>query len=442
MVNFYMAYDIINTLVVLIAFWFYGKLMPLKPRKKAVIYITYVVVYCLCMGTGIMRRTELFDSSLGAATMSCAYFIIQFISILFLYEGKISNKFFVFCINKICEAAGIAATDYVVSLFPPEYGFNLGKTITDLTMLSFYVFTTVVVFFLEVLVVFIAKNGKNGRKKTFLEYVFFVLVPLSQMVLYMQALVLTGESENYYKRMGNVWLLVGMLASVFGDFALFFTISKLKKMNELEKKMASMEAQMDKSVNDLEEIESISKRQNMIFHDLKNQVLAFGMMIDTNDMTRAKSQLEEISGLVKMFEDKSLCENRVVNTMLNYKAHIAHTKQINVDMDIKISDELNIVDADLCSVFSNIFDNAIEAVGAIPSEEDRYIRLKCKQTHGYLLILQENKLPPKAAVPQKDDGAVHGLGLSILEFIADKYEGEFEYEMKDESFYLKMSIPC
>ncbi len=69
MVNFYMAYDIINTLVVLIAFWFYGKLMPLKPRKKAVIYITYAVVYCLCMGTGIMRRTELFDSSLGAATM-------------------------------------------------------------------------------------------------------------------------------------------------------------------------------------------------------------------------------------------------------------------------------------------------------------------------------------------------------------------------------------
>lgn len=443
MSSIYVAYDIINALVVFVAFWFFGNLMPLKPRNKYFVFTIYILVYLLCMGTGMLRRVDFMNNPIGNISMTVAYFAIQFMSIVFLYDAKLKNKFFFFFINKICECAGLALTDYAISFLPEEiiYSLSIRQSLTDWRVLSLYLFTTVAVFFIELLVVFIAKSKERRVKSSILESIAFLLVPASQFILYFQALVLTAESNYYYRRMGNIWLLLGALMSVFGDFALFITIRKLKKMNLLEKRMTSIETQMNKSIEDLEEIESISKRQNMIFHDLKNQVVAFGIMMDKNDLAHAKEQLEEISGLVRKFEDKTFCENKVVNAILNYKEHIANSKHIKVDIDVKISDELSIAGADLCSVFSNIFDNAIEAAGMLENLEDRYIKLKCKQTHGYLLIIQENKLPLKPTAPLKDDGAVHGLGLSILKFIAEKYEGTFEYEMKEGKFLLKMNIP-
>ena len=104
---------------------------------------------------------------------------------------------------------------------------------------------------------------------------------------------------------------------------------------------------------------------------------------------------------------------------------------------------------DICAIFGNALDNAIEAVRQLP-EDDRVIRLETRLAKGMLVVRVENPCvradahsfahhsEPKSALPPttKNDRVSHGFGLRSIQEAVRKYDGHMEISAGDESFQL------
>jgi sensor histidine kinase regulating citrate/malate metabolism len=98
-----------------------------------------------------------------------------------------------------------------------------------------------------------------------------------------------------------------------------------------------------------------------------------------------------------------------------------------------LSKNTSIEQKDICALFSNLLDNAIEA-------KPKRIDVIIKQVQGMLMVQVRNDIVEK---PRKENGRFltrksnqieHGWGLRSVEAVVEKYFGSIEYLVDDKSF--------
>ena len=93
--------------------------------------------------------------------------------------------------------------------------------------------------------------------------------------------------------------------------------------------------------------------------------------------------------------------------------------------------EMKVTDYHLCSIFTNLLDNAIEACEALP-EPERSLTILTNARGEYLCIRVENSCTEAHAGRPRRKG--HGLGLPITSEIVQNYGGDLRTEYKDGQF--------
>lgn len=83
----------------------------------------------------------------------------------------------------------------------------------------------------------------------------------------------------------------------------------------------------------------------------------------------------------------------------------------------------------LCSIFSNLIDNAVKAV--VDVTDRRYIELKAAQKYKNILISCSNSVSDTGKNGKLDPQKSSGYGLKILMDIALQYNGSFDIEIKN-----------
>ena len=95
-------------------------------------------------------------------------------------------------------------------------------------------------------------------------------------------------------------------------------------------------------------------------------------------------------------------------------------------------------DVDVCVLFSNLLDNAIEANMNV-ARLMRYIELSVRIVNKLLYIQLDNPFDDNSRnKPNKTNGDVHGIGLQNVREIVDKYEGQLGIEKDDITYSSKM----
>ncbi|MDO4852537.1 MAG: ATP-binding protein, partial [Clostridia bacterium] len=101
---------------------------------------------------------------------------------------------------------------------------------------------------------------------------------------------------------------------------------------------------------------------------------------------------------------------------------------------------------DLCALFGNAIENAIEAVSKLSDPADRIISLQVRENRNMLVITVDNyyegTLTLKDGLPDttKSDVQNHGFGTKSIRRIAQKYGGEATITV-DDMFHLAVIIP-
>ncbi|OUN33913.1 hypothetical protein B5G27_10575 [Lachnoclostridium sp. An76] len=177
-------------------------------------------------------------------------------------------------------------------------------------------------------------------------------------------------------------------------------------------------------------------------HELNHQLTALQCLLEKKDYQGLGQMLSHMAGEQSSLAQTSFTGNHTLNTILQDAAGKAKRNNIRFQAQASVPDELNIPDTDLCGLFMNILDNALEAAEKVETTDRRYIKLQVKSADLYLTVKCINsfngviKKDKKGnLMTTKEDSLSHGLGLKQIAEIAEKYHSTLIYHYTDDGVY-------
>lgn len=181
----------------------------------------------------------------------------------------------------------------------------------------------------------------------------------------------------------------------------------------------------------------------MIRHDLNNHIAVIQNLLEQNDAARAANYLSELSGSDILSGSARICENDIVNAILSGKTALMERHGIAAEWAVSLPPDLTVADIDLCALFGNALDNAIEAARFAA---DKHILVCARADKGILMLQVENTYDTPLHMEHgrfrttKADTAAHGLGLRGMQEIARRYGGSLAAETENGRFILTVYL--
>ena len=183
---------------------------------------------------------------------------------------------------------------------------------------------------------------------------------------------------------------------------------------------------------------------NMKYHDMKHQI---NLLREMNDSGERAALLDRMEADIKNYELQNKTGNSVLDTLLTGKSMqcVKHNITMTVVADGSLLDFMDAVD--ICSIFGNALDNAIEAAKKIKDKKKRLIHLTLSKFKSFVMIRIENYFEEQLI---KDDGGFvttkknaknHGYGIKSINYTAERYGGVADIKVKDNWFEVKILIP-
>ena len=180
------------------------------------------------------------------------------------------------------------------------------------------------------------------------------------------------------------------------------------------------------------------------YHDLKHHIIA--LRDQENDQQRA-AYLDKMEEEIQNFEAQNRTGNQVLDTLLNAKMLQCMKKDISMTC-VADGTLFSFMDTmDICSIFGNALDNAIEYEEKVEEKEKRLIHVAAVSQKNFLIIRFENyceeslELDKVVSTTSKGDSNFHGYGLKSLRYTVKKYGGEVNINKENNWFVLKILIP-
>lgn len=179
-------------------------------------------------------------------------------------------------------------------------------------------------------------------------------------------------------------------------------------------------------------------------HDLKHQI---EVIRREQDSEKRESYLEEMEIMVKAFQTNIVTGNGVLDTILTQKNAdcIQHGISFTCMAEGKLLSFLETLD--ICSIFGNALDNAIEYVEKFSEKEKRMIKLRVFSQNLFLIICLENYCEEAFDLNKgfpgttKEDKQNHGYGLKSIRYTVEKYGGTMTLHMENNWFTMRILIP-
>lgn len=240
-----------------------------------------------------------------------------------------------------------------------------------------------------------------------------------------------------------------LLVSLFAIISLLWCVTVLAKQRKLEQQ--NMFAEMNHKYYEAMEQQHFEVRR--LKHDLANHIQVLSALPEEKRAAYA----EELSGNTAFSQSFSYCSDSTVNAVLTVKKSVMERCHIRLKADVDISAPLPYDRTDLCALYANALDNAMEACMKL-DESQREISLKSKTGKGLFCLEISNPYPKegtKQAEPlsgerakrglfpptSKPDKRNHGLGLQSMQEIVKRYHGNLEIKSEDGIFDLFLYLP-
>ena len=241
--------------------------------------------------------------------------------------------------------------------------------------------------------------------------------------------------------------IFGALIPVLGWIA-----PALLMMNAAERSLKEKNEYQESYLNaELEYIEQYKRTQEAtraFRHDIINNLSLTNMMLDEGKTEEASEHLKALLGNVRALSPSVITGDEMLDCIVAMKADKMKELSIDFTADGVVDGGLHMKPMDVCSIFANAFDNAIEASNKMVP--DAWVDLKIKRTEKFFILKISNssvgkvdvqKLFMTAGYTSKKDTEHHGFGLRNIRNAVEEYDGLVKAESDDNSFALSIMIP-
>ena len=261
-------------------------------------------------------------------------------------------------------------------------------------------------------------------------YLPTLLLPVSQACFALRFNVGVGGHSDSYSMVFFLGAILGLCLDIYWMYDLLYR----SRQTEVEQELKEMHHVMELEHVHYQEIESKREEVAKIRHDINNQILTARHLISGGDTERSEHMLDQLMEQVSATKEYPYCAVPIMNAILNEKNRLCERHQIDLIADLSFPSDLLVDDVMLCSLFSNLLDNAIHAVEDMDPGK-RWIRISAITEGGFLVIKTRNPSGKPEFVKRG-----HGKGTVILREIAEMHGGMYQTEYQDGIFTAVVSI--
>lgn len=254
-----------------------------------------------------------------------------------------------------------------------------------------------------------------------------VIMILPAMLSYQELLRNSGRpSGSYMLSMFLVYLLSLML--------IWLQFHRAER-ELLEKELAKLQSELKLEQQHYRQLEAHREELARIRHDYNNHLTAIAGLLQQHQPEQAVQAVESLLGRIAETKECDYCGIPIVNAILSEKESQCRSSGIALHTELLLQDGIGIDPLDLCSVFSNLLDNAIRACKTLPDQTSPCILLCARIQGNFLAVCCEN---PSAEPTGTPSGT--GYGLKILEEVAQRWDGNLETHYSDGTFTVRMVL--
>lgn len=225
---------------------------------------------------------------------------------------------------------------------------------------------------------------------------------------------------------------------------ILIVIGKIVQDDKLKLEYELINERIKTNHKSYENINEIHNKLRYVYHDLKNHMICIKSYETKEEII---SYINNLESHINDFEKFKNTGNKTLDIILGEKTYLCKKYNIEFEDNINISKLSFIQDIDICAMFANALDNAIEACLNIDNEIEKRIEVKATYINGFAIIkfintkVNDIKFIDERIKTSKDDNKIHGIGLASIKYIASKYDGEIIVNYSDNEFILKIMIP-
>lgn len=247
----------------------------------------------------------------------------------------------------------------------------------------------------------------------------------------------SGSRQNDIFNIRTIVDLAGLIIL----YAFQSRINELHAERELSAMHDMLQTQYDKYRSYQDSIDLI----NMKYHDLKHQIEGLKTQMSGEERGAwIKTMEQELSG----YAPEMQTGNSVLDTMIDSRMVTCRKNNIRLTA-VAEGALLNFMHVtDICTIFGNALDNAIESVITVEDEAQRLIHMTLSQKKDFVFISVENvagqDLILTDGLPKttKKDKKNHGFGLKSIRHTVEKYGGTFTVSAEGGWFRLNILLPA
>lgn len=271
----------------------------------------------------------------------------------------------------------------------------------------------------------------------------FVAIPLlAMMILYitMYVMILTNFQPNIIILLSIISVSMIVIAGI-----VWFMIDRINKDNEIKTKLllSEQKANLYKQniISSNNQIETIK----LLKHDMKNNISCIDALIEEENYDEAHNICHSLTNKYTSIGTIVNTENYLLNAVLNVE--IEKAKSYGIPVKLSITNNLKMFNnsSDIISLIGNILDNAISYLSKNKVKnneinfsigyEGSYSIIKCRNN-----ILDSVLFNNPSLKTDKEDKDNHGKGITIINSIAHKYNGDVIIKERNKEFIITVIL--
>lgn len=223
-------------------------------------------------------------------------------------------------------------------------------------------------------------------------------------------------------------------------FILFYIFSKTTiEKTKLTERNNILEIQKSYT----ESLQSYIKYTSKARHDFKHSVHVMSRLADEGNLSALKDYIAQYENSLTVTAPVRICKSDALNALFNHYRQQAIENDVDINWRIDLPDKSRILDVDLCSIFGNILENAIDGCCTV-EEGKRYFNLTSEIKGDCLYIVSTNNY----GKPLKMDGETYsstkhqgkGIGLHSMKSITEVYDGIFDAGNNNGEFFVDIML--
>ena len=427
-----LAFEIVETLMpfmeALMFFLIFEAFLERRPGWGLWRYALGVVV----LGCLIMWSNHMFLFTLKSFIL---ILLVAMILAIVCYEGSLFTKVFALFVETIISGISEVVVMHVMAVV-----FNC--PVTAIVTEPSYRFIGILLSKSTTLAVCNGIRVKRRMRQSALNNTYWILYTLLVSIVGMVSFFIFRIGYEFNNTFYNSFATMSAVGMTFCTVLVLCLYEKQAEQSAQLRMREQYERHLKSQVKHLDEILLKQEELRRVRHDMSNQLVAIQGYFHEGDTAGGEAYVTSLLQNLQTPSARIKTGNSALDAILSTKKALAESKGIIVDMEVQISDQLPLEPVDVCVIFGNALDNAIEACDRI-TEGEKKISLVLVQREGKLLCRITNTALSgitNVYSTSKKDKENHGFGLVNLRESLEKYGCEPVMDYNDGLFSMKFIV--